>query len=268
MHGRRTLPLGTALLTASLALTACSGDEEKVPQADPAPACGVKQPRTEPLQLKGAADALAAGAAASTSQSYRMVVSQGELSAVQEGTEAYDEDGGLVASELIIDGVAPYLRMLYVDGKYYVTGEGITPQGEYAVIDPENSKDPLAGPMKEALNASEAGPTSYASQWQAGLVAIRLVGEEKLADGTETEHYKFDVDPRLAVLASGQVPPKDLPPVVTWDVWVDEHNLMHRIENRTEGVNTVVTMYGFCEPVEIPVPTRIVERETAPATPE
>lgn len=267
MH-RRLFPLGAALLTASLALTACSGDEEKAPEADPAPACGVKEARTEPLQLQGAAAALAAGAEAATSQKYRMVVSRGEVSGVQEGTEAYDEEGKLVASELIIDGVAPYMRVLFVDGKYYVTGQGLTPQDEYAIIDPENSKDPLAGPMKEALGAAEAGPTSYAAQWQAGLVAIRLLGEEKLDDGTETEHYKFDVDPRLAGLATGQVPPKDLPPIVTWDVWVDEHNLMHRIENSTGGINTVITLFGFCEPVEIPVPTRIYERDTEPARPE
>ena len=107
-----------------------------------------------------------------------------------------------------------------------------------------------------------AGASASATAWTSGLLAVRYVGTERLDDGTKTELYEFDVDPRLASRAAGVTPPEKLPRVVTSYVWIDDYDLIRQVRTENDDEQTLETYTAYCEPVEITAPDAddIVER--------
>jgi hypothetical protein len=49
-------------------------------------------------------------------------------------------------------------------------------------------------------------------------------------------------------------PHRRLPDDVTYDVWVDAHNLIRRVESGLAGATSTITMTDYCEPVDVEAP--------------
>jgi len=247
----RTIPrLASVALVGALTLTACGGDDEPTEQAD----CGSPEERTEQLTKETVMDALLSAAGESITQHVRMQVESSDQTFVMEG----DGDSGpeaFTAMDVEMDqGDGRRLRMIYVDGLLYLSGEGLTDEGKFVEVDPDDASDPLASAMKPALEG--AGLAASFETWQAALVDVRFEGDEVLDDGTEAEKYTFIVDSRtaLAIQRPGEPLPAGVPDQLANEVWIDTHNLVRRVEFTLDGTRTLVTMSDYCEPIDVEAP--------------
>ena len=250
----RRVAASLAVLALASTLTSCGSDQEKTEaKADEGP-CGLTTRRTGHLTLKNAAETLSKAADRPMTQRFRVDETVGKKTASMEGSGDSTADK-LTSMELTFsgaDGIA--LHQIYLDETMYVSGEGITPKGKFVPIDINDTRDPMAKPMKAQLES--AGINSSLSAWQAGLVGVKYVGKETLDDGAKTEFYEFNVDPRLAARAAGEEVPSGMPPYVTWYVWVDAWNLVHKVQGEVDGGKTVMTFSGYCEPLSIKAPDK------------
>jgi hypothetical protein len=144
--------------------------------------------------------------------------------------------------------------MIYVDDLLYLAGADYAPAGKFVVVDPDDPKDPLGVAMKPTLEG--VGLEDSFAAWEAGLQGVHFVADEPLEDGTDAEHYRFVVDAGAAyeVQNPGEIAPPSLPDDVTYDVWVDAHNLIRRVESELAGATTTITMTDYCQPVDVEVP--------------
>lgn len=237
-------------LVAALTLTGCSGDDEPREQAD----CGSSDERTERLTRETVLDALQSAAGESITQHVRMQVESSEQTFLMEG----DGDSGpdaFTSMDVVLDqGDGRTLRMIYVDGLLYLSGEGLTDEGRFIEVDPHDASNPLAAAMKPALEGT--GLADSLETWEAALVDVRFESDEVLDDGTEAEKYTFLMDSRaaLAIQRPGEPLPAGIPEQLANEVWIDSHNLVRRVEFTLDGARTTVTMSDYCEPIDIEAP--------------
>jgi hypothetical protein len=244
-----------AVLALASTLTSCGGGDsaEKEHKAAEGP-CGLTTKRVGHLTLKNAVDSLTKAADRPMTQSFRVDETVGKSTASMEGSGDSTADK-LTSMDLTMSGADGIgLHLVYLEEKLYVSGEGLTPTGKFVPIDINDSRDPMAAPMKAYLDS--AGVDSSLDAWAAGLLGVKYVGKETLADGAKTEFYEFDVDPRLAARAAGEEAPAGMPPYVTWYVWVDAWNLVHKVQGSVEGGKTTMTFSGYCEPISVKAPDK------------
>jgi hypothetical protein len=241
--------LTTLALVAAAALTGCGGDDDSSDDAD----CGSPEARTEHLTKETAVDALRSAAGDSITQHVRMQVDSGDQSFVMEG----DGDSGpssFEAMDVEMDQGGRRLRMIYVDEVLYLSGPGLTDEGKFIEVDPDDEADPLAAAMKPALEGT--GLADSFAAWEAALVDVRFESDEVLEDGSEAEKYSFLMDSRaaLAIQRPGEPLPSGVPETLVNEVWVDSHNLVRRVEFTLDGARTVVAMSDYCEPIDVEAP--------------
>lgn len=247
----RTVPrLATLALVGALTLTGCSGDDEPPEKAE----CGSPDERTERLTKETVMDALLSAAGDSITQHVRMEVESSEQTFVMEGDGDSGPDAFTSMDVQLDQGDGRRLRMIYVDGLLYLSGEGLTDEGKFVKVDPDDTSDPLAAAMKPALEGT--GLADSFETWEAALIDVRFESEEVLDDGTEAEKYTFLMDTRtaLAVQRPGQPLPAGVPEQLANEVWIDSHNLVRRVEFTLDGARTLVTMSDYCEPIEVEAP--------------
>jgi hypothetical protein len=247
----RVVPrLATLALVCTLALAGCGGDDESKDSAD----CGSKKERTEHLTKDTAVDALRSAAGDTITQHVRMEFESRNQTFTMEG----DGDSGpdaFTAMDVELDqGDGRKLRMIYVDGMLYLSGKGLTDEGKFVPLDPDDASDPLASAMKPALEGT--GLADSFETWEAALVDVQFDSEELLDDGTEAEKYTFLVDSRtaLALQRPGKPFPSGVPETFVNEVWIDSHNLVRRVEFTLDGARTVITMSDYCEPIDVRAP--------------
>jgi len=242
--------LATLALVSTLALAGCGGDDESKDSAD----CGSKKERTEHLTKDTVVDALRSAAGDSITQHVRMEVESSDQTFAMEG----DGDSGpdaFTAMDVEMDqGDGNRLRIIYVDRVLYLSGEGLTDEGKFVKVDPDDASDPLAAAMKPALEGT--GLADSLETWEAALVDVRFESDEVLEDGTEAEKYTFLVDSRmaLAIQRPGEPLPSGVPEKLVHEVWVDSHNLVRRVEFTLDGARTEMTMSDYCEPIDVQAP--------------
>lgn len=246
--------LAAFVLLGSLGLAACSDEPKPAPEAK-AP-CGLEDTRKGHLTTATAADVLAKPTRTRMTMRFRQELTIGDRTASIEGTVDSSPEK-IHALDQTMPGENGPTRLRLVDGTVYVSAEK---PGTWYVVDPDDAGDPLAAPLKVWLD--RAGASASATAWTSGLLAVRYVGKETLDDGSETELYEFDVDPRLASRAAGMTPPEDLPRVATSYVWVDDYDLIRQVRTDSGDEKTLETYTAFCEPVDIEAPDEsdIVER--------
>lgn len=251
---------GVSLVALALAstLVSCGGapDEDSDKSAKPAEEgpCDITTKRTGHLSLANAVELMRKAADRPMTQQFRVDETIGKSTASMEGSGDSTADE-LTSMELIMSGADGIgLHEIYLDGTLYVSGDGITPEGKFVPVDINDPRDPLAKPMK--LELESAGINSSLSSWEAGLIGVKYVGTETLDDGVKTEFYEFNVDPRLAGRAAGEDVPTGMPAYVTWYVWVDAWNLVHKVQGSVEGGKTTMTFSGYCEPLSIKAPDK------------
>jgi len=246
-----TIPrLATLALVGALTLTGCGGDDQPTEQAD----CGSPDERTEQLTKETEMDALLSAAGESITQHVRMQVESSEQTFLMEGDGDSGPDAFTSMDVQMDQGDGRRLRMIYVDGLLYLSGEGLTDEGKFVEVDPDDDSDPLAAAMKPALEGT--GLADSFETWEAALIDVRFESEEVLDDGTEAEKYTFVMDTRtaLAVQRPGEPLPSGVPEQLVNEVWIDSHNLVRRVEFTLDGARTLITMSDYCEPIEVEAP--------------
>jgi hypothetical protein len=254
-RGVRRVAVSLAAVTlASTTLASCGGDKPKADDSPSAGPCGLTTRRTGHLTLKNAVESLNKASGQRMTQRFRVDQTEGKSTVSMEGAgdSSADELNSMDLSMSGADGIA--LHLIYLDDKLYVSGEGLTPKGKFVPIDINDSRDPLAKPMKAYLDSADV--TSSLNAWAAGLIGVKYVGKETLEDGSKTEFYEFNVDPRLAARAAGEEAVAGMPPFVSWYVWVDQWNLIHKAQATVDGGRTTMTFSGYCEPVTIKAPDK------------
>lgn len=245
--GLAPIALAGSLVTA-LALAGCGGDDkdDKAPEAKSP--CGITEQRTKHLTLANAATELAEASDRRMTLRFRQELEQDGQTASIEGV-ADSSPGQLHAFDQTLPGPDGPIRLIHLEGKSWVSAEE---KGKFYLIDPDDEADPLAAPMKAYLDST--APASAVEGWKAGLLAVRHVSDETLDDGSVTEVYEFDVDPRLAARAAGEEVPRGLPAIVTSFVWVDQWNLVHKTQTEVAGEKRTEFFSGYCEPIDVEAP--------------
>jgi hypothetical protein len=250
----RRVAASLAVLALTSTVAACGGDKSEAGQKADAGPCGLTARRTGHLTLKNAVDALTKAADRPMTQRFRVDQTEGKKTVSLEGSGDSSADT-LTSMAMTISGADGIgLHLIYLDKTMFVSGEGITPTGKFVPIDVNDSRDPVAKPMKAYLDS--AGVGSSLNGWAAGLLGVKYVGKETLEDGSKTEFYEFNVDPRLAARASGEPAPTGMPSYVSWYVWVDAWNLIHKAQATVAGGKTTMTFSGYCEPLSIKAPDK------------
>jgi hypothetical protein len=246
--------VGLALM-GSLTLAGCGGGHDDAASKAP---CGLTDTRKGHLTVKTAPAALEKAAEGRKTVSFRQELTRGKHVAAIEGVADSSPDK-IYGLEQTMPGDDGTVKLIIKGDKVYVSAEGER-DGKFYVVDPQQKGDPLAGPLKAWFD--EAGASNTAAAWTAGLLAVRYVGTETMDDGTATEFYEFDIDPRLAARARGITPPAGLKQVTTSYVWIDRWNLIRKVTTDIGGEQTVETFTGYCEPVDITAPkaSDIIER--------
>jgi hypothetical protein len=238
--------LAAVVLAGSLTLTGCGGGSS---DADKAP-CGLKETRKGHLTIKTAPAALEKAAAGRKTVSFRQeLTSKGKTAAIEGSADSSPDK--IYALEQTMPGDDGTVKLIVKGDKVYVSAEG-EKDGKFYVVDPSNSRDPLAAPLKAWFN--DAGASNTAAAWTTGLLAVRYVGKETMDDGTATELYEFDIDPRLAARAQGITPPAGLQQQSTSYIWVDRWNLIRTVTTDIGDEQTVETFTGYCEPIDVKAP--------------
>ncbi|HSX69011.1 hypothetical protein [Nocardioides sp.] len=256
MSGRPAYVAGLAglALVGSLALAGCGGGDDAEAKAP----CGLTDTRKGKLTVKTAPDALAKSAEGRKTVRFRQELTIDGKSAAIEGS-ADSSPEKLYALEQTLPGDDGTVKLILTDDKVYVSAEG-EDDGKFYLVDPEVAGDPAAIALKAWLD--QAGTSNTAEAWTVGLLAVRYVGKETMDDGTATELYEFDIDPRIAARAQGITPPAELKQVTTSYVWIDRWNLIRKVTTDTGEEQTVQTFTGYCEPLDIEAPAAgdIIER--------
>ncbi len=244
---RRRLAL--VALVPVLALTAaCGGSDEKASDSGDASAADSDQPYTADTIIPAMQDALGDQSSARV----QMEMS-GQVEMSVDGQMAMAdsfEDGEM---EMTVDFQGQSLELRLVDGLIYVSGPPATPAGKWLEVDPQNASDPMAQQFAGLARSGDLQSTFDA--FEAGLEKVSYSGKEEI-DGTSTDHYVFTVDAAKAFEAQGEPAVPGAPKELTYDVWLDQDDLMRRVSFELGPVKAVVDATEWGEPVDVAAPAK------------
>lgn len=138
------------------------------------------------------------------------------------------------------------IEAILVDQTMYLKVPGTSSGKPWLAVDLTNS--PLPG--LSSLNTSEM------LQGLDGAAGVRALGVEDVA-GVKTTHYAVTVDAKQALESlgmTGAAPTAELPKRLTYDVWVDDQDLVRRIATDISSVSLDMTFSDYGEPVDISAP--------------
>ncbi len=260
----RSVVAGAASAALLLPVAGCGGGEDSPsasgsPSASASPSDSASESASGDVDPQELLDAMKAAYDDNRTVHFTMRTAK-VLSA--EGSLAYVDDGVSMDMTMSMPSAGMRdLRMLLVDGRAYLSIPGQTPKGKLMVVD-----STVPG-MKDLLSQTEnMGPQGTFDAFEAGLEKVELVGEEQ-AGGEQLRHYRLTVDTQAAMKAQGTDPQAaaGLPATLTYDMWLDEEDLMRKIVFELAGSTTTMTMDRWGEDVEIrrPDPAEVVRMQAA-----
>ncbi|GAA4876858.1 hypothetical protein GCM10025788_14810 [Serinicoccus chungangensis] len=141
------------------------------------------------------------------------------------------------------------LEMITTDGQLYLAMPGVTPEGMYM----QAGEDVLG----QAAAMEDIDVSTQWEAWEEGAQQVLFLGDEDV-DGTEMGHYQVTVDPQAIAEAGGEDAAAMTAAVgdepVTYDVWLDDDNLMRQLSFELEGMTAEMMMDNWGEPQEIEAP--------------
>ena len=153
-------------------------------------------------------------------------------------------------------------HMILADGEVYMSMPGITDEGKFMQVPKEQLGD-------AAAQLDEVDITSTWDAWDEGAQKVVYVGEDDV-DGQPMRHYEITVDSAAALDAAGQTgedaaaASEMLGDEITYDVWVDDDNLMRKIAFELEGMVSEITTDNWGEPMDISAPSADEIQQGAP----
>lgn len=266
---------GSVLL---LTIAACGGDgsetAEDTPASDtvssattdteesPAPDDAEESPAEE---VEGGYDATelldamkAAIADAESAHVTMEVNSDGTQAMTGEGDVTYAGDSTAMQMTMTIPQMgAGQMELRMLDGVMYMAMPPMTPKGKFIKID---TNDPNS-PFGDLSGVTTGDPLATFDAFDAGLQDVKYVGAEDV-EGEQMDHYVLTVDAKKAAKAQGQKWQQGMPDTISYDMWLDDSDLMRRIEfdmgalmgGQSGSGGMVMTMDDWGKPVEVSAP--------------
>lgn len=278
------------LLTAgalSLALTACGGGDETTDPTTPAPTGGTTtedtggdqtaEPGTDATTEDAGAEETTADAGAGdaaegeeipASDFVAMLKEPGEekLSTyvmtmdMKAGAESMAMEGAVDLSgdtpQMQVDMDVPgagTMQMVMAEGRMFMSMPGVTEEGQFIEVPEEQLGD-------AATALDDVDITSQYDDWERNATKVVFLGEDDV-DGTTMRHYEITMDASGLADSAGVTGGDDAAVTsafgdeFTYEVWLDDENLMRRMVMEIEGMVTEMKADRWGEPVEIEVPS-------------
>lgn len=246
-------------------LGGCGGDGEPVDDSAPEAAGASSQSvdtsesaSAEPEAQSGGYDAdeliSAMKAAVADKESAHLTLKGGGPQGMNgEGDVSYAGDSTAMQMEMTLPTGKALVRL--VDGVMYLAMPGMTPEGKFLKLD---TKDPNS-PFGDLGGVLQGDPLSSFDAFDAGLEEATYVGAEDV-DGEQLDHYVLTVDAKKAAEAQGSQVPSGTG-TVTYDLWIDDQDLMRRLEfgNGMTGMTMTLSDWGKPVTVEAPPASAIME---------
>jgi LppX_LprAFG lipoprotein len=260
---------GSVLL---LSMTACGGDEpaaeessdatsSSVTSAEPSEEAESESADPAEEEVSGGYDAaelldnMKAAIADNESAHVTMEMTGGQQMS-GEGDVSYAGDETAMQMNMQIPQMGSgTMEMRLIDGVIYMAIPPMTPEGKFFEIDTNDPNSPLGN----LGGVTQGDPLATFDAFDAGLEDARYVGEEDV-DGEQLDHYVLTVDAKKAAEAQGQPARPGMPDTITYDMWIDDEDLMRRIEfdlgEAAGGGGRVMTMSDWGAPVTVEAPPR------------
>jgi hypothetical protein len=187
----------------------------------------------------------------------------GSLSVTAEGDVSYRAADPRMRMTMTLGRLGPgRIELRFVRGIVYVMVPRATPAGKFLRIDPKDPTSPLGRSLGN-LPALLDPMTSFHAM-KAGIRSVRYVGRGDV-DGVPTDHYLVTVRSAPLLKGTGTRSVPGTPPTLTYDMWLDDSNLLRRMRFVLAGQRTEMTMSRWGEPVHVEAPpaSQVV---SAPAT--
>lgn len=247
----------TGLLLGSLA--ACGGgDAEPAAESPPASASSPAEPESPAAESPGTGEAvdpeqllddMKAAIEEQQSAHLTMEVTGSSQQMSGEGDVSYAGDRTEMQLTMSNPDSAGTIEVRLVGQVMYISIPPMTPEGKFVELDLNDPNSPF-GDLK---GMTPGDPLQSFEAFDAGLQKVAYIGEEEV-DGETLDHYLLTVDAKKAAEAQGQTFQPGMPEVVTYDLWLDEQNLMRRIELEQAQGSLVMTMSDWGEPVTVKAP--------------
>jgi hypothetical protein len=204
-------------------------------------------------------DAMKAAIADAESAHVTMEVNgNGQQAMTGEGDVSYAGDSTAMQMTMSIPQMGTgemEIRML--DGVMYMAMPPMTPQGKFIKIDTNDPNSPLG----DLGGVTTGDPLATFDAFDAGLQEVEYVGTEDV-EGEQMDHYVLTVDAKRAAKAQDQKWQPGMPDTISYDMWLDESDLMRRIEFDMGGMmgqaggsgGMVMTMSDWGKPVSVKAP--------------
>jgi hypothetical protein len=189
------------------------------------------------------------GEAMLSSYTMTMTMKTGGEDVTLEGAVDVSGDSPALDMDMQIPG-AGAIQMRMVDGRLFMAMPGVTPEGTFMEVPPEQLGD-------AATALEEVDITSQMDTWEEAARKVVFVGEEDV-DGTTMRRYTVTVDSSAALDASGMgddaAATSALGEEFVYDVWLDDDNLMRKLVFEMDGVVTEMTADNWGEPQDVQLP--------------
>jgi len=255
------------------ALTACGGDD--TPAADDSPGVDTtsssvpedgtaeepddepsEEPEAEEPEASGGYDAdqlLAAmkdAVAKNETTHVTMEIGQAGQSMSGEGDISYAGDSTAMQMMLKVPGMGGGTIEMRLVGRFmYMAMPPMTPPGKFVKLD---TNDPNS-PMGDLGGITDGDPLATFDAFEAGLEKAEYVGEEDVS-GEDMDHYVLTVDAKKAAEAQGSPMVQGMPEMLTYDLWIDDEDLMRRMKFDQAGADMTMTMDDWGQPVSVKAP--------------
>jgi hypothetical protein len=262
MRSTRTRRLIAAATTAFLfaTLAACGGDDaEPAAEGETAassPAPSESEPAEEPsepaageeVDAQQLLDDMKAAIEGQQSAHLTMELTGGSQQMSGEGDVSYAGDKTAMRLSMGNPEGAGTMEIRLIDKVLYISIPPMTPKGKFVQLDLNDPNSPF-GDLSGAMTGD---PLNTFDAFDAGLQKVAYLGEEEVG-GETLHHYLLTVDAKKAAEAQGRTFQPG-PEVVTYDLWLDDQNLMRRIEFEQTRGSLVMTMSDWGEPVTVEAP--------------
>lgn len=146
------------------------------------------------------------------------------------------------------------LELILVEGTAYMSLPGVTGEGEWVKVPAAQLEQLGAADLTSSVDVE-----STWEGWEIGAQSVTYVGAEDVG-GEQMDHYQVVVDAAAAAEALGQ-DPAGMPAQITYDLWVDEQDLMRKMSFEVQGgiVEMTIDNWGGDVAVQAPDPSSLVE---------
>ncbi|HET7386153.1 MAG TPA: LppX_LprAFG lipoprotein [Nocardioidaceae bacterium] len=235
--------------------TPATSEAPAVSSSPPSPTPKTKAPKTvkvSHLSAKTLVPALQKALATHKSAHMRMQISSKGLSMTADGHASYGPHPAMRMTMHVPQLGTGDIELRFMGDTAYIAIPPMTPPGKFVKFDASDPNNPL-GPDLGQIRG-QLSPSRTFDGFEAGLKSVDFIGVESV-DGEPMGHYLLTLDSAKALKATtGQKQPPGTPKTVSYDLWVDRHNLMRRLQMNISGTGIDISADDWGKPVHVQAP--------------